>query len=166
VGKLVAGGWARAACMIFGMMRPVDCNSIVKPFTQPAVKKAFDAFPPKIRHKLLALREIVFATAAATEGVGKLDETLKWGEPAYITAETKSGSTVRIGWKKAKPTQYAIYFHCQTNLIESFRALFAAELKFEGNRAIVFNETDTLPRDALVCCIAAALTYHLKKPGK
>jgi hypothetical protein len=138
----------------------------VKPFAQPAVAKAFDAFPPKIRRKLLALRELIFTTAAATEGVGKLEETLKWGEPAYVTAESKSGSTVRIGWKKAKPTQYAIYFHCQTNLVESFRALFSAELKFEGNRAIVFNENDTLPRDALAYCIAAALTYHLKKPGK
>jgi Domain of unknown function (DU1801) len=138
----------------------------VKPFAQPAVAQTFDAFPPKMRHKLLALRELIFATAAATEGAGKLEETLKWGEPAYITTESKSGSTVRIGWKKTKPTQYAIYFHCQTNLVESFRALFAAELKFEGNRAIVFNENDTLPRDALVSCIAAALTYHLKKAGK
>jgi Domain of unknown function (DU1801) len=138
----------------------------VKQFNNPAVANAFDAFPPKIRRKLLVLRELIFATAAATEGVGELEETLKWGEPAYITAESKSGSTVRIGWKKAKPTEYAIYFHCQTNLVESFRTLFAAEFKFEGNRAIVFNENDALPADALACCIAAALTYHLKKPGK
>jgi hypothetical protein len=138
----------------------------VKPFAQPAVAKAFDAFPPKIRRKLLALRELIFATAAQTEGAGKLEETLKWGEPAYITTESKSGSTVRIGWKKTKPTQYAIYFHCQTNLVESFRTLFAAEFKFEENRAIVFNENDTLPRDALAYCIATALTYHLKRPGK
>jgi Domain of unknown function (DU1801) len=162
MGELVACGRARAA----RVMRLFDHDSVMKRFDNPAVAEAFDAFPPRVRRKLLALRELIFATAAATQGAGKLEETLKWGEPAYVTAESKSGSTVRIGWKKAKPDQYAIYFHCQTNLVERFRMLFAADFKFEGNRAIVFNENDALLRDALTCCIAAAMTYHLKKSGK
>lgn len=117
-----------------------------------------------MRRKLLALRKLIFETAAATEGVGKLDETLKWGEPAYVTAESKSGSTIRIDWKKAQPSRYAMYFHCQTNLIETFRTLFPTEFEFEGNRAIVFDESGNVPIDALSFCIAAALTYHRNKP--
>jgi hypothetical protein len=31
----------------------------------------------------LALRELVLQVAATTEGVGELEESLKWGEPAY-----------------------------------------------------------------------------------
>jgi hypothetical protein len=50
---------------------------------------------------LLALRRVIFATAAATPGVGVLTETLKWGEPAHVTAETASGSTIRLGWSRA-----------------------------------------------------------------
>jgi hypothetical protein len=41
--------------------------------------------------------------------------------------------------------------------------IFRTELKFEGNRAIVFDESDAVPTDALAVCIAAALTYHRDK---
>ena len=92
--------------------------------------------------------------------MGPLQETLKWGEPAYVTAESRSGSTVRIDWKKSKPSQYAMYFHCGTNLVETFRTRFPTALEFDGNRAIVLQESDPVPANALAFCIAAALTYH------
>ena len=132
----------------------------MKPFRNAAVAQAFAAYPPVMRRRLLALRKLIFETAASTPGVGELEETLKWGEPAYLTSQSKTGSTVRIDWKKSRPTQYAMYFHCQTNLVETFRTLFPREFKFEGNRAIVFNEGDLVPTDSLAFCVAAALTYH------
>ena len=127
------------------------------------VAAAFDSYPPKFRRKLLALRRLILKTAKSTEGVGKIEETLKWGEPAYLTSESKSGSTIRIAWKRSKPTQYAMYFHCQTNLVELFRELFPDAFRFEGNRAIVFHEQDEVPVEELSFCIAAALTYHRTK---
>ena len=129
----------------------------------PAVAQAFGAFPVGVRRQLLALRKLIFDVAAITDGVGPIEETLKWGEPAYITSQSKSGSTIRIGWKKSNPSQYAIYFNCQTNLVESFRALFPREFKFQGNRAMVFEDGEPLPKDALCFCVAAALTYHQDK---
>lgn len=137
------------------------------PFGSAAVAQAFQAFPPPVRGKLLALRELIFDTAAGTPGVGRLDETLKWGEPAYVTAHSGSGSTIRVGWKKAEPTRYAMYFLCQTNLVETFRTLFPREFRFEGRRAIVFELADSVPTDAMAFCIAVALTYRLKRrpPG-
>ena len=134
------------------------------PYANAAVAQAFAACPPAMRRKLLALRELIFQTAASTPGVGPLEETLKWGEPAYVTSQSKSGSTVRIAWKKARPAQVAMYFNCQTSLVQTFRTLFPTEFKFEGNRAIVFDEADAMPADALALCIAAALTYHRAKP--
>ena len=136
----------------------------MKRFETPAVAHAFENYPPTVRRKLLTLRELIFETAAATPGVGTLEETLKWGEPAYLTSETKSGSTIRLGWKKSAPAQYAMYFNCQTSLVDTFRTLFPGDFKFEGNRAIVFSISDAIPRDPLACCIAAALTYHLIRP--
>ena len=136
---------------------------LLRPFEHAGVAQTFEAYPPNMRPKLLALRELIFETAASTQGVGKLEETLKWGEPAYVTSQSKSGSTVRIDWKKSNPSQYAIYFHCQTTLIDTFRTLFPTEFKFEGNRAIVFNESDIVPMDALAYCVAASLTYHRNK---
>ena len=136
----------------------------MKPFKDVAVARAFESYPRPMRRKLLALRALIFRTAASTGGVGELEETLKWGEPAYVTSQSKSGSTVRIGWKASRPAEYAIYFHCQTNLVERFRALCPRQVKFEGNRAIVFGQSDIVPVNSLAMCIATALTYRLKRP--
>lgn len=134
----------------------------MRPFGSPEVAAKFKAYPPAVRRKLLALRELVFRTAEATDGVGEIEECLKWGEPAYVT-KNRSGSTLRIDWKKTDPNHYAMYFNCQTPLVETFRAMFPQDFSFEGKRALVFSLTEHVPRDALAICIAASLTYHVKK---
>jgi len=88
-----------------------------------------------MRNKLLFLRQLILDTAAELDAVGAVEETLKWGEPSYIT---KSGSTIRIDWKRSNPKQYAMYFHCKTKLVDTFKELYRDQFKFEGNRAIVF----------------------------
>ncbi len=61
-----------------------------RPFANAAVAQAFEACPPLARKKLLALRELIFDTAAGTPGVGALEEeSLKWGEPADVTYHQK-----------------------------------------------------------------------------
>jgi hypothetical protein len=65
-------------------------------FSGPAVDAVFGAYPKPIKAKLLALRQLIFDTAKTTKGVGALEETLKWGQPSYLTTKTKSGSTIRI----------------------------------------------------------------------
>ena len=132
------------------------------PFRNPEVKAKLDAYPKGARLKLLALRELLFETAAATDGVGEIEETLKWGEPAYAT-KNKSGSTVRMDWKQKAPDHYALYFHCQTNLVETFRTLFPHDFGFEGNRALLFAIDEPIPKDAVSMCLARALTYHLSR---
>ncbi len=141
----------------------LSAQPIVYPFRNHAVAQVFEAYPDTVRKKLLALRELVFRTAAAIEGVGELEETLKWGEPAYVTSKSRSGSTVRIGWKTSTPSRYAMYFHCQTNLVETFKTLFPDEFTFEANRAIVFTDAEAIPMDSLAFCVAAALTYQRRK---
>jgi hypothetical protein len=131
-------------------------------FSDPAVEAAFDAFPKPLKARLLALRRLIFDTARTVEGIGPLQETLKWGQPSYLTPQTKSGSTIRIDRIKSA-NQYAIYFHCQTNLVETFRELYPAELSYGGNRSIILNADDEVPEPALRHCVALALTYHLNK---
>jgi Domain of unknown function (DU1801) len=132
-------------------------------FADPRVKAVFQAWPASVRHKLMAVRQLIFDVAAQTAGVGALEETLKWGEPAYLTSQTRSGSTVRLGYKPRSPGQYALYFHCQTPLVDRFRTMFGQDFRFEGNRAIVFQQADAVPAETLAFCIAMALTYHLEK---
>ena len=143
------------------MKRPAKKPGAGKP-RKSAVDAVFDAYPKPVKAKLLALRRLIFDTAKATQGVGRLEETLKWGQPSYLTAETNSGSTVRIDRVKASANQYAAYFHCQTNLVETFRELYP-ELSYSGNRAILLDAEEKLPETELRHCIALALTYRLRK---
>jgi hypothetical protein len=131
--------------------------------SDPAVDAVFAAYPKSLKAKLLALRRLILDTAAATKGVGELEETLKWGQPSYLTTATKSGSTIRIDQVKASASQYAVYFHCQTDLVATFRDLYPKELIYVGNRAVIFNADDAIPEAALRHCVALALTYHLRR---
>lgn len=121
------------------------------------VAEIFSRYPIYIRKKLLFLRQLIIDTASETEGVSDFEETLKWGEPGFVT---RSGSTIRIAWKKSKPDQYAIFFHCKTKLVDTFKELYKHQFRFEGNRAIVFSKDDDIPIEELKHCIALSLTYH------
>ena len=112
--------------------------------------------------RLLFLRELIYDTAARIEGVGPLEEALKWGQPSFLTSESKSGSLIRVDQKSKTLDEYAVYFHCQTNLVETFRRLYSRSLGFEGNRAIVFHLDDEVPVRDLRRCIAMALTYRMR----
>ncbi|MEL6644061.1 MAG: DUF1801 domain-containing protein [Pseudomonadota bacterium] len=131
------------------------------PFHDPQVERAFDAFPDPARLTLLDLRRLVFDTAIQTDGVGPLQETLKWGQPAYLTPTTHSGSTLRLGVTKSDDP--AIYVHCQTTILSDFRTVFPNDFRYEGHRAVHLDDASPLPSDKLQLLIAATLTYHIRK---
>lgn len=126
----------------------------------PEVSEIFRGYPPTMRKHLMYLRRLILETASESDDIEKLEETLKWGEPSYLT---KGGSTIRIGLKKENPKQYAIYFHCKTKLVDTFREIYLGVFSFEGNRAIVFGENEEIPVEELKHCIYLALTYHSRK---
>ena len=109
------------------------------------------------------LRELIYDVAEQTEGVGELEETLKWSEPAYLTRRPKSGTTVRIDWKEKSADHIGVYVNCNTSLVETYRTMFGNELDFEGNRAILLPSDADLPEKELRICIQMALRYHLDK---
>ena len=132
----------------------------MKKFDSSEVATVFENYPAHIRLKMLSLRQLVLDTASETDGVKGIEETLKWGEPSYLV---KGGSTVRIDWKAKNPQYYAIYFNCKTKLVETFFEVYGNIFRYEGNRAIVFEENEKLPVAALRHCISISFTYHKRK---
>lgn len=124
------------------------------------VATVFENYPDEVREQLLALRALVLETAAETDGVGEVEETLRWGEPSYIA---ERGTTVRMDWKESDPDQYALYFHCQTSVVDTARELYGDFLEFDGNRAILFDIDGEIPVDEVKHCLSLALTYHDRK---
>ena len=128
--------------------------------TNPEVELVFNNYPDSVRKKMLNLRELIIETAKEIDGITKLEETLKWGEPSYLT---KKGSTIRMDWKTKSPNQYTMYFQCTSRLVETFKVIFKNTFDFEGKRAIIFQIEDEIPTEELKYCVKAALTYHKVK---
>lgn len=122
----------------------------------PDVKKKFDSYPDHIRKSMVQIRKAILEVAEEND-IDEVEETLKWSEPSYLV---KNGSTVRIDWKPKSPNQYAVYFHCQTTLVETFKQIYGGLFNYEGSRAIVFEETEKIPMEALKHCISLAFRYH------
>ncbi|MEM7081081.1 MAG: DUF1801 domain-containing protein [Pseudomonadota bacterium] len=129
------------------------------------VAAILQTYPAPARKYLRTLRSMTLRLAAKDPAIGELTETLKWSEPAYLTTATGAGSTLRMAWKAKQPDQVALYFNCNTTLVDTFRSLFP-ELTYEGNRAIALPLDQPLPLDALERCIAMTLTYHLRKASR
>ncbi len=127
-----------------------------------SVKNTIEGYPEKVQDYILALRSLILDVAISDTRIGNLEETLKWGEPAYLTPQTKSGTTIRLAWKEKKPERIGVFVHCQTTLIQDFKAAFPYQLNYEGNRAIWIDLDMPLRKDILKLFISKALTYHLE----
>ncbi|EJD6612455.1 DUF1801 domain-containing protein [Providencia rettgeri] len=131
----------------------------MKTISDDRVNLVFGSYPIQYQKVLLMIRELIFRTAAENKKVGTITETLKWGQPSYQTIETGSGTTIRIG--RFNQSSVALFVHCQTTLIDSFRMLFP-ELNYSKNRAIILDINEALPIKELAICIEMALTYKLR----
>jgi hypothetical protein len=124
---------------------------------------AFAAFPERVRARLLEVRDLIFETAAALESVGPLTETVKWGDPAYLTEATGSGTTIRLGRSRSSERECAVLFNCRTTLVDDFREQFPDVFAYEKNRAILLDARERLPEAPLRSCLGMALTYHRRR---
>jgi len=131
--------------------------------SDPAVKAEFEAYPQEMRYALKDLRATILDVAAAVRAVGRIEESLKWGQPAYRPVSPRTGTTVRIGPMPNSDIEYALFFHCQTSLASDFETLYPGVFRIVDNRALVFSLGDVLPDLPLRHCIGIALTYHLRE---
>jgi hypothetical protein len=121
------------------------------------VQRALAAYPSIVRDRLYALRGLVLEEAEA-RGL-MLTETLTWGAPTFRTV-SRSGTPIRIGREKKTAGDYALFFKCRTAMVQELRSRFADELRFEGNRAIVFRVDEPFPEQQVRVSIGLALTYY------
>ncbi len=102
-----------------------------------AVAAVFESHPPATRQRLMELRRLIIETAAATAGVGRIEEALKWGQISYLTPETKSGTTIRID---ARGSGVAMFVNCKTDLVARYRETYPESFAYEGDRALLIED--------------------------
>lgn len=120
-----------------------------------SVKEKFATYPEEVAILLHKIRELIYIVAKQ-ENIVDLTETLKWGEPSYVS---NVGSTIRFDWKAKSPKQYCLYFNCRTKLIETFKEVYGDAFIYEGTRAIIFSVDQTIPIKELSHCISMSLRY-------
>lgn len=120
------------------------------------VANKFASYPDEVRSKLEYLRLLIIEVADE-QGIEDIEEALRWGEPSYIS---KSGSAIRIDWKKKQPDRYSIFFNCNTKLVSTFAEIYPDTFSYAGNREIYFKMHESLPNKELKHCIYLALKYH------
>lgn len=128
------------------------------PYANEQVAAAFAAIPPEPCEGLLRLRELIFDVARDLPDAPVVEETLKWGQPAYLTLK---GSTIRLGVPKSGG--FGLFVHCQSRLIPEYQIAFPRADRIEGTRAVLFDDTKQIDPGRHGWLIARALTYHQKK---
>ncbi len=131
--------------------------------TSPEFEEKMLSYPERVRPKMQYLRELVIETAKEMPEIKDLDESLKWGEPSFIS---KIGSTLRMDWKEKTPNHYQLYFNCSSRLVETFQLIFGDLFEYEKNRAIIFKMDEEIAAAEVKECIAAALRYHKVKDSE
>ncbi|MBG6156212.1 uncharacterized protein YdhG (YjbR/CyaY superfamily) [Labrenzia sp. EL_159] len=121
-----------------------------------------ETYPDPVRNRLMQLRGLILETALKSEHVGEVQETLKWGQPSFLTVKPKTGTTIRIDKDTSDLGDVALYVNCQTSLVSDWRALYP-HIEFGGNRSVHFKAEDPLPENEICQMISMALTYHVKK---
>lgn len=127
------------------------------------IKSIINTYPSEAQNKFNQIRELVFKVAESNPAIGRINETVKWGEPAYLAEKKRVGTTVRIAWKQKHEKFIGIYLNCKTTLVENIATLFPNDFLILGNRGLLIKLDDEIPYDAIHFCIEMSLTYHLKK---
>ena len=123
------------------------------------VRQKFESYPSLARELLLKIRAAVYEVAEEY-GLDEVTETLKWGEPAYLT---RQGSTLRIDWKSRNPNHVSVYFNCKTTLVETIKELYGDIFYIVGSREIQLPISASIPMTQLKACISMSLRYHAIK---
>ncbi|WP_291378768.1 DUF1801 domain-containing protein [Demequina sp.] len=124
------------------------------------VAAAIADYPDAHRDTLLALRALVYEVAQRTEGVGPVEETVRWGQPAYVT---RTGTTIRLAAARGDDDAVGVYTSCQTPLVADFATEHGDRFAYDGVRGIHVAAGEPLRTRELADFLESALTYKLRK---
>ena len=134
-------------------------------FQNPEIRQVFANYEPQTKQVLLTIRKWIFEIAENSDEIGKIKECLKWGEPSYVTRAPKSGTTLRLSRLKSSESEYGLFVHCQTSLIEEFRVAYP-DLKYDKNRGVIFDSREPIQTDVIKQFVYLALSYHSRKGSR
>ena len=105
----------------------------------------------------------LFGDVAAAADIGPLDESLKWGQPAWRPRRPRTGSTLRVDWSPATPDRLDLFVDCKTDLAHRVHDAFPHAFETDGRRRLSVRLDTAHDADALWHLAFATFTYHRHK---
>lgn len=130
--------------------------------TPPDILKHTETWPTAAQAQFQEVRCIVYDVALASD-IGPLDESLKWGQPAWRPKRPRIGSTLRVNWSPQSSTQLCAFVDCKTDLAAQMDVRFPGQFANDGRRALAFDLQTPLDHTAIWQLAHLTLTYHRAK---
>lgn len=123
--------------------------------TPTPLTAVIDRWPSEAAAHAHAVRSLWQAEADAL-GIAHLDESLKWGEPAW--RPRKGGATLRLSWK-ASVAELGIFVDCKTDLCARMQSDYPEAFRYVPPRALFLHPGAPLPVEALAHLARIAFRY-------
>ncbi|NNE53876.1 MAG: DUF1801 domain-containing protein [Sulfitobacter sp.] len=108
----------------------------------------------------------LFHGIAQERGVGPLQESLKWGQPAWRPAKPRTGSTLRMDWNEGTPDRLNLFVDCKTDLAARMDDLYPDLAFNDGRRHLAIGLGDPLPEQALAHLAEMTFCYHIARRAR
>lgn len=119
-------------------------------------------WPRPAQEAALACRALFHGVAEA-RAIGPLEESLKWGQPAWRPVRPRTGSTLRLGWSEGQPDRLSLFVDCKTDLALRLKVTHP-DLPFNDERRHIAVSLDTpLPEEAVIRLAEMTFCYHLRQ---
>lgn len=105
----------------------------------------------------------LFHEIAKKNDLGPLDESLKWGQPAWRPRRPRTGSTLRMTWSATSTDTLAFFVDCKTDLAARMRDVYPDLTRNDGRRQLGVDLTAPLPEQAIAHLAQMTFTYHRTK---
>ena len=128
----------------------------------PDILASIETWPDVAQQRLLTMRALFFEVAEAAD-IGPLEESLKWGQPAWRPKRARTGSTLRLNWTSHTPDELSAFVDCKTDLAAQMLTRFPESCGNDGRRCLTFPMDDTLNKDAVWTLAWLTFTYHRGK---
>jgi len=117
-------------------------------------------WPDPVQARFQSMR-MLFLDVAEQADIGPLDESLKWGQPAWRPSRARTGSTLRLNWSDTAPDRLLAFVDCKTDLASQMQTR-CPDLPNDGRRALSF-ALEPSHDDALWQLAHLTFTYHRTK---
>ncbi len=116
----------------------------------------FQSWPPHVAKRAHDIRGI-FVRIAEELQISRLDESLKWGQPAWRPA--KGGTTLRMSWSSDCADEVGVFVDCKTDLCARMQYDFPDTFRYAPPRILFHVAEADLPSEALTQLARIAFCY-------